>query len=359
MKDHFSENSDLKQEITNPAMIGQVVKSLFPQLPIAMIYEGEEIPVKVVSATKEMLVIRSLGRKDAEERILTFTNNGSLYHFHFTYLPQSNPDWEFLTPSKMVIQKNSLRKKERLHVKQDSGNSYYINGFIESNSVIEKINSMRGVQKAIEEALTTIRLRFSSGEFHDFSENDFRCKVLQISGLPIFLINSRNHIPNDNFTNLNMIKKAIPESEWETIRGPEITVPIYFRGKIMVGYLKMTHSMELEYEDFSLLNMLQSLITKEINQRDIFLFSDEKAKIIDMSKGGVGFIHPRAGYEDAFKIGKKILFEMHMDKGLFAVFHVIVRNIRIHEEQFLRVGCEFFDLTEEESIFLQNFSEKF
>ncbi|MCB1177012.1 MAG: PilZ domain-containing protein [Leptospiraceae bacterium] len=358
MNQNLGTESNIEKEINDPSLLGQVIKSLFLNMPVSMIFDGDETPVKVLNAEKEFIIIKSTGRKDFGDRLLTFTNNGSLYHFHFNLKNKVNQADEYLEPYKLVIMKNGLRKHERIPVKEVESKSYYIQSFIKVEEIFPKLSKLNSLNINIQKMISSIEERFLEVEFIHTEDSDFRIKLMKISGLPIFLANSRNHSIGNSFINLKEMKEYFGTDEWEEIQGPEISIPIYFKGKILLGYIKVRTEIEFELDDVTFINTFVNNFTRIINKEEGFEFSKEKGKILDLSNSGVGFLHPRIGYENVFRVGEKVLMEMHMDKGLFANFQIIIRNNSNINENSQRIGAEFFELSEEESIFLKNFSEK-
>ena len=64
MRNIEATNKPNEKEITDLQMIGKVISSLFPRIPVSMYHENEQTPIQVISANQEGLVIKGTDRSD-------------------------------------------------------------------------------------------------------------------------------------------------------------------------------------------------------------------------------------------------------------------------------------------------------
>ena len=341
-----------EEVIYNKNLLGNIIKSLFVNLPVSMIYNNEEIAIRVICVEKEFILIRSTGRTDREERILTFTNNGSLYHFYFEYTDKSTEELEYLEPVKLIVRKHALRKQKRT-IFLPSSNSYITNFILDSqfhNSLSENILWI----KALNETLFSLRSKFKFAGFQFYEETNLRFIILKYTGKPIFFPRNDWVPANPSFSDIKPIRKVLKDVNWNEVKGPEITLPAMYRSKKLVGALIVKHNQDLEMGDYTLVNMLFSFLQRELNKNKKLAFSNEECKIIDISIGGVGFIVERQETFSYFEVGREMIVEIYL-AGVSALLSLIIRNTRMLDEKKLRVGAEFKDIGQEERVFIQNF----
>lgn len=339
--------------IENVQLLGNVIKSLFSSLPVAMLYENEEVPIRTICIDKEFIVIRSTGRKDKNDRILTFTNSGSLYHFYFHYTDKSTEDLEYLEPKKLVIFKKASRKSERT-VLNSSQKKSYIGNIILEREVWQRLSENILWQKVLKETLQSLKAKFDYVNFLQYNDSELRFKVILHTGKPIFFPR-REWVPmNNSFSEIKSLKRILPNENWNDLKGPEITIPLYLRSKKLLGALIIKNQKDLELGDYTLTNMLFSLLQRELNQNKKIYLSTEKFPILDISMGGVGFLIDDSKLFPYFQIGEEFMLEIFLGETSWN-FSTIVRNTNLLENNKLRVGVQFQNLTPEESLFLENF----
>lgn len=339
--------------IENLQLLGNVIKSLFSNIPVAMLYENEEIPIRTICIDKEFIVIRATGRKDKEDRILTFTNSGSLYHFYFCYTDKSTEDLEYLEPKKLVIFKKAHRKLERAILDSPQKKSYVGNIILE-REVWQKLSENILWQKVLKETLQSLKAKFDYVNFIQYNDSELRFKVLLHTGKPIFFPR-REWVPMSNsFSDIKNLKQILPNENWNDLKGPEITIPLYLRSKKLLGALVVKNQKDLELGDYTLTNMLFSLLQRELNQTKKIYLSTEKFPVLDISMGGVGFFIDDPKLFPYFQVGEELMLEIFLG-GISWNFSAIVRNTNLLEDKKLRIGAQFQNLTPEESLFLENF----
>lgn len=342
-----------KEVIENPQLLGNIIKSLFSTLPVAMLYQEEELPIRTICIDKEFIIIRSTGRKDKDERVLTFTNSGSLYHFYFHYSEKSTEDLEYLEPKKLVVFKKAQRRLERTSL-DSTKKSCTVGNFILEREIWKRLSENFLWERVLKETLQSLKSKFDFVKFLHFNESELRFKVMLHTGKPIFFPR-REWVPmNTSFSEVKSLMKILPNENWNDLKGPEITVPLYFRSKKLLGALTVKNKKDLELGDYTLVNMLFSLIQRELNQTKKIYFSTEKFPVLDISLGGVGFLVENPALFSYFQLGEEIMLEIFKGE-ISAIVSIVVRNTTPLENNKLRVGGQFQNLTQEESLFLKNF----
>jgi hypothetical protein len=355
-------NTPIEREITDLQMIGKVISSLFPRIPVSMYHENEQTPVQIISANQEGIVIKGTDRLDKGVRILTFTNNFSLYHFWFELMPGSNEDIEFLKPMKMVIRDDAKRIESRVVVtkKPDSEGKIFINSLISNEELLQNTTKIAStIQPIWVSRSKSVVHKFSSLELKLDGIDDIRMTIFRSSQRPIFLPKPDSLDPfNTAFFNPIQYRELLNNSnDPNPIVGAEITIPILFREKILLGYIKAKHTSTLTMEDFQSCSSIAGTLISEINSHEELINVHEKCEVIDISSSGIGFLVSNSDFHQKILATSAILFFNIQILGEKIPMKAVVRYSSKDDNQMLRIGCEFYDLTLDEKAKLRELSK--
>jgi hypothetical protein len=342
------------KEIEDISLIGQFVSSLFPKLPVSLIHGGEQIPVKILDTSRQGIVIRSTGIPP-QERVLTFTNSGSLYNFFFKMSEKSNEDLEYLIPHKMIIYPSVSRLIERKALNTSEKNEIFISSLTLANEVVSKIAFDPKWTSTIHDHIKILKAIFSNIEFISAMQSDPRVKLLKLTGKPFRTQSVATLSMKQVFSEKKEMESFLEPNEWETIKENEFLFPVNFRNKVFLGAIRIEAGSELELEQYNLIVQTLQSIAKSLHTREDTFYHKGKLTIEDISLKGIGFYLPKKGSTQLLAPGTKVLLELTVSKGLMAFLEATVRNLREEGENTIRMGCEFVNLSPEEKIFLENF----
>jgi hypothetical protein len=352
----------IEREITDLQLIGKVISSLFPRIPVSMYHENEQTPVQIISANQEGIVIKGTDRIDKGIRILTFTNNFSLYHFWFELMPGSNVDIEFLKPMKMVIRDDAKRIESRVVVtkKAESEDKIFINSIISNEELLQNTNKIAStIQPIWDSRSKSILHKFTTLELKLDAIDNIRMTIFRSSQRPIFLPKPGSLDPfNTAFFNPVQYKELLnTSSDPNPIVGAEITIPILFRDKILLGYIRATHISTLSMEDFQSCSSIAGTLISEINSHEELINVHEKCEVIDISSSGIGFLVSNSDYHQKLLANGAILFFNIQILGEKIPMKAVVRYASKDDNKTIRIGCEFYDLTLDEKAKMRELSK--
>jgi len=347
------------KEINDTTLIAQFVSSLFSQLPVSLIHQGVQIPIKVLDSTKSGIVIPSTGISD-KSRILTFTNSGNLYNFYFKVSEQSTAELEYLIPEKMLIFPSVSRRVERKTLSSEEQDQIFISSIILTNEILNRIGFDEKWKDIIGNFISVLKSIFSSVSFISVFESNPRVKLAKLLSKPFRSVEVSHFSMKAIFSERKDLESFLKPEEWEKIESGEVLFPVLYRNKIFLGVLSIQVESELTQDQYNLtVQTLQSL-QKALHTREEVYYYRGKILIEDISKQGMGFLLPKRENLQPISPSSKILLEIKFIKGLTAFLEATVRNIRPEDMLNFRVGCEFINVSAEEKIFLENFlpSEK-
>ncbi len=350
-----------EKEITDPQMIGKVISSLFPRIPVSMYHENEQTPIQVISANQEGLVIKGSDRLDDGIRILTFTNNFSLYHFWFELSPGSNKDIEFLKPLKMVIRDDAKRVENRVVVTKQLDYKPFVTLITSPEFIASKTIKIKKLSENIwNEISLDIKQKYKITEIKIDENENLRLKILKSNPRPIFLSKPGKIEPYSTaFFNPILFQELLnTTSDQDPLIGAEITIPLLYGNKILLGYIRISNDFPLEMEDFNHLNSIAQSLLEKINGRDELILLNEKFDILDISSNGIGFSVPYTeANSNIFQQGQILFFEIHLEENKKIPMKVVVRYSSRQDSSSIRIGCEFYDLTLEEKVKIKEYSK--
>lgn len=343
------------REIEDKVLIGQFVNSLFPRIPVSMVYNGKQIPVKILDTSKLGIVIRATGIPE-RERVLTFTNSGSLYNFYFTVSENSTEDLEYLVPKKMVIYPAVTRRVERKVLAGSEKNEIFISSLILVNDVLLKISYDENWHSIINMHLKELGMHYKTFHFYSVMDANIRIRLGKILTKPFRSVELAHHSMKEVFSEKADLARFLTQSEWEQIENREVIFPLYFRNKIFLGVLAFTTIQdELDLEAYKHTTQVIQNILRDLHARKDVIFYHNKLIIEDISQTGIGFRIGKDVQISNLQPGNKILIELTFSRGLTAFLEATVRNLREFNANEWRIGCEYINITPEEKVFLENF----
>ncbi len=356
----MNNNASVEREITDLSMIGKVISSLFPRIPVSMYHENEQTPVHIISANQEGIVIKGTDRLDSGIRILTFTNNFSLYHFWFELMPGSNADIEFLKPIKMVIRDDAKRVESRVVVTKKSEEKIYVQSIVSQEIIFQNLEKiLSDIQPIWKSRSLPLMTTFKSMELKLDAKDNLRMTIFRGSTRPIFLPKPGTKDPYSTaFFNPIQYRELLSQTtDPQPVEGAEITIPLLFREKILLGYVRVTKDTVLQMDDFQAISSLASLIMAEINSHEDLINVKENCEVIDISSSGLGFLASISEAHQKILIPGTILFFTLILLGEKIPMKAVIRYVAKETGNQFRIGSEFYDLTLDEKARLRELSK--
>ncbi len=339
--------------IQDKEVIKKNFESNYTNIPVFMVYNGKQFPVKVISINNDTFIIRSVGRSDSEERIISFTNDDKLYKFTFKFLG-TNGNFEILQPVALKIlpaaRLLSRIQSNKLYITNISNQSDIAKSLVSDSVRINTI--LKGFSSKVKDKISTLELFI-----HE--RVDVRLKLLNDHEKIIFIPDKSNAecVPKDCVTYVDYMNQLRNAKGNEKIVS-EITLPMKFRNIFTFGYLTAQNEIPMDEGFLKIINALSSNIKKEIFSKPIINESKEASLILDINSEGFSIFHSNfANFGKLFSIGAIIIFELCASAEEKITCRASIRYIKPTEKQF-RIGCQFFTTSEEESKDLINYIKK-
>lgn len=335
----------MSKEIVDKESIYKVLNLLFGKLPVYILDNGREYPIKVVALKPNGLVISHGRNITSPERILTLTHNGMQFKTFLKFLGGDKNGIEVLQPIKIEIEE--ARRTSNRVVMEGDVNSPKVTHIVNQHE-IHKAQGFNdaNVDKIIQKYLQSLRKVFDYANIYYSSRMDNRLRLMQNYDKPIFIPN-RNYsdtVPRDYFP-YEEYYRILQVSKLDDRYISEICVPIKYKGYTPLGYVQVLGFNPLNQESFETVKKVAEAISRDIIHTGIFQESREICEVGDLSSTGLSFLHPQSRFfSRTFSMGETILFELIFPNQARANIRAVIKNIKNMETNF-RVGVEFYNLT--------------
>ncbi|MCZ8341830.1 MAG: PilZ domain-containing protein [Leptospira sp.] len=336
----------MEKEIIDPEAILKVITALFGKLPATILNSGQEFPVKVIALKNKSLIINTNLKFVSKDRFLSVVHNGTKFIASFLLAGGDGNGIEILSPLKITLTQ-AKRQGSRVEV---SGNH--------SGLVVTNIINVNDVSKAIgfdDKKVDAVLLTYRSKLSKAFPQSsiffagrmDNRLRLMHHYEKAIFIRDRKDkssanpdYFPFDEYLRIFESSK-IPEHFIS-----EISVPIKYKGYIHLGYVQILAEKPLDEDIFQQLHTFATTVSKDIISTGVFQESKDVCPVMDLSMGGVSFIHPASrSFSRSVTMNGTILFDLSLENGTKVTIRGIIKNIRNQETNF-RVGCQFYNLLE-------------
>lgn len=345
----------MEKEIIDPEAILKVITALFGKLPATILNSGQEFPVKVIALKNKSLIINTNLMFPSKDRFLSVVHNGTKFIASFHLAGGDGNGIEVLTPLKITLTQ-AKRQGNRVEV---SGNhsGLFVTNIINVNDVTKAIGfDDKKVDTILLAYRTKLSKAFPQSSIFFAGRMDNRLRLMHHYEKAIFIRDRKDkssanpeYFPFDEYLRIFESSK-IPEHFIS-----EISVPIKYKGYIHMGYVQILAERPLDEDIFHQLETFSSSVSKDIISTGVFQESRDVCKVMDLSTGGVSFLHaPSRSFSRSVTMNGTILFDLNLDNGKKVTIRGIIKNIRNQETNF-RVGCQFYNLLESDINLLDEF----
>lgn len=333
------------KEIVDKAAMFKVMNLLFGRIPVYIVDNNREYPIKVISFKENGLIISHNRKIESDNRILSLTHNGTKFLTSLKYLGGDAKGYEVLMPVKIIL-KEAKRQEDRLTLNGESKKLRILNSL--NQNEIHKAQGFddENVDRIINQFTAKLKTKFDAASIYYSPRVDNRLRLMQNYDKPIFIPNRREEksVPRDFFPFEEYIR-LIQVAKLEDRFISEISVPIKYKGYTPLGYVQVLGQNPLTNESFDAIKLVANTISKEIINTGIFQESKEVCEVNDLSTTGLSFLHPQSRFfSRSFSMGEIILFELVFPNDEKAIIRALIKNIKNMETNF-RVGVEFYNLT--------------
>lgn len=336
----------MEKEILDKENILKIIQTLFVALPVNMIVEKKSVPVHIVAIKPQGLVISKIPeRMDSSLRILTLTNNGSLFIGQFTAVG-GDSQYEILQPLKMNVRLAS-RNRPRLEIKNKF--NVYITNIINISDISSSlIGDTFSIGNILKTHISKLKVKYEYANIVASDRLDNRARIMYNYNSPVFVPNAKNESSvSDKFVPYKEYYMLTKGNKSDKFVG-DISVPIKYRNITPIGYVHIMHSEELTVDDFNTVSLTAAAVRRDLVSAEIFSEIKDHCELVDISYDGFAVIYPsNRSFSRIFTQGANILVDIVFTEEQKYTVRAVVRNIKSQEKDF-RAGCQFYSQSPEE-----------
>ncbi|NUM42694.1 MAG: PilZ domain-containing protein [Leptospiraceae bacterium] len=335
----------MEKELTDPESINKVVNSLFGIVPVSILTDHGEFPIKIIALRPQGLVVRSPKIAfNTRERKLSIVHNNHLIIGEFLFVGGDEVSGvEVLKPYRMIIGP-AVRRNERISLPDGSIDSVFVTNIINQSDVLKALKfDDKNMESILQTNLVKLKKTFGNGYIYLSDKMDNRLRLMMSFDRPIFIPdrNDKDSIPNDMIPYeeyLQILKIAKLQDKFIS----EITIPMKYKGYVPLGYIQVFGENCLDTKSFNEINILATSVKKEIIQTGIFQESKEICEVSDLNSHGISFLHsPTRMMNRSFTNGATVIFDLQFSQNMRNSYRAVIKNIKSTEKLF-RLGCEFY-----------------
>jgi hypothetical protein len=346
----------MDKEIIDKEGMLKVISALFGKLPVSIVHEGKELPVKIIALKNKSLIINTHLKFTNKARILTLVHNGSKFISQFLLVGDDGNGIEILQPIKITIGA-ATRQSSRVEVASTVNGGLSVTNLINITDITKAIgfddNKVDSILLTYRSKLSKI---FPTSSIFFAGRPDNRLRLMQHYDKPIYILDRKNkstadpmYLPFDEYLRIFDTSKLSDDLI------SEISLPIRYKGYQNLGYVQALSETSLDQEVYNQLSLLSQTVARDIIATGVFQESKENCEVMDLSSGGISFLHsPTRAFSRNVTMNGTIIFDLILNQDTKATFRGIIKNIRNLETNY-RVGCQFYNPNERDQEILETY----
>ena len=351
----------MKKEITDKNSIQRIVNNLFGSIPVYLKFFDKDVQVKVIALKKQGLLVRLPVKMEKGNRILSVIYNNHKFSGVFSVLGSDSIGHEVLSPVVFTIEE-AKREINRVEFSPESKDYNRIKienivNFIDVNKAIGF--SDKKVEVLVSTVDAKLKNKHPDSMIYLSARMDNRLRLMHNYDKSIFVSNrfdsksvEMDYLPYEEYNKIIQLNK-LPENFVS-----EISIMIKYKGYTPLGYIQVLSEKALTQADFESVETLAKTLSVSIVKTGVFHESSELCTVQDISLQGLSFMHPQSRFfSKSFAVGETIYFDLLVDEQKKGTLRAIIRNIKNTEKDF-RVGCQFYNIRDEEFSYLEELIEE-
>jgi hypothetical protein len=334
----------MDKEIVDSEGVLKVISALFGKLPVTILSEGKEFTVKVIALKNKALIINTALKFPSKARIMSLVHNGSRFIAQFSLIGGDGNGIEVLQPLKISIGE-AKRQGNRVEVSSTSNSALTVTNLI---NIIDISKAIGFDDKKVDALLLSYRGKlasvFPNSSIFFSGRADNRLRLMQHYDKPIYIVDRKNkstanpmYLPFDEYLRIFDTSKLTEDLI------SEISVPIRYKNYLSLGYVQILSDKPLDMDAFEKLTIFSQAVSRDIVATGVFQESKEICQVMDLSAGGISFLHaPTRAFSRNVTMNGTLIFDVTMGPDKRGTFRGIIKNIRNQETNY-RVGCQFYN----------------
>ena len=344
--------------VTDFVSINKVINLLYGRLPVYLIEDGQEFPVKIIAMKEKGLIIFNNRSSASSEINLLVIHNGTRILISFSRLGGDGKGTEILKPLKMSV--SEAKRESNRVILQDNVPKLKVSNIINQNDIHKAIGfEDKQVDAIVKDYSQKLNAKFKNVNINISVRLDGRMRLMQNYDKPIY-IPDRNAegFNHPNFLPFNEYIRLVSVSKLNELFISEITVPLKYKEYSSLGYIQVNSENVLAFESFEVISKVAHSITNDMIGTGVFQESKEACEVNDLSLTGLSFLHPQSRlFSRSMTMGETIVFDLFLPDKKKIVCRGIIKNIKNTEVMF-RVGIQFYNNTNSTNEAIKNFLDK-
>ncbi len=363
-------NKTGKKTFTDKNAFEKILHSYYTRLKPYLKADILTIPVQFIGYKDETaqfkISSRDINPEDNNElTIYTRSQNGEEFAGHFEILGTKEKDIILLRP-KLFEFYSCERREPRINLLDEKFNrlivtlSNIISDFLIKNNLADNVRKLEKIKEAIKVKLDTI---FDSIIVYFSNEGiSHRYKYFTNNIKPLFIKNIYNEEENKDkemySDYIENIFKNDHKLQTDKKMQSEISVPIIYKMKMPYGFIRINNEKSIDEKYFSVVKKMAVITDKLIMKHQIIRQYEDRFRVSDMSKNGLGIIFKDRKYIKYFKTDSLIYFDLFLPNNLKANILGYVKNISFAKNNYIKIGCEIHDIDALSEVYYDEFLEE-
>jgi hypothetical protein len=346
----------MNKEINDLEGILKVISALFGKLPVSIVLDGKEYPVKVIALKNKALIINTQLKFPSKARILSLVHNGNKFIAQFLLVGGDGNGIEILQPLRINIAA-ATRQGNRVELSNTPNAALRVTNLI---NIIDITKAIGFDDKKVDTILLAYRAKllklYPTSSIYFAGRPDNRLRLMQHYDKAIYIIDRKSKsTANPMYLPFDEYLRIFDTSKLSDDLISEISIPIRYKGYLSLGYVQVLSDKPLEMDAFNQVTLFAQAVSRDIIATGVFQESKEVCPVMDLSAGGISFVHaPTRAFSRNVTMNGTIIFDLFMNQDSKATFRGIIKNIRNQETNY-RVGCQFYNTNVRDQEILEAF----
>lgn len=306
------------RKVIDHAQLHQITEKLFARFPIHIVENSQKSPARALGYAHPHLEINHTLPPGTSRTLLLVRDDNSMM-LDCSVISRSARGTEKLKPVRLFLGKRGVRQENRVSLSADElgGLVRHVIPHTEFYRVNAVTNAARdtlfahycaAVRSLMPETIVRIELQRTA-------RLSVRMRKLQHFNLPVYAPEMKRQRTGEEQTII-----AMPHAEYQQVMRSdglpgdyfgEICEPVRYRDVLIVGYLQVFSTRAaLTVPQYHSVRQLVRRLEQEMESRHCFPENPLAGKIMDVSRGGIGFVYPgQRTVMSNTAVGDKIVFD--------------------------------------------------
>ena len=347
--------------IKDPGQIQQITTKLFLSKPVRLLGKQGEFEVEILKYENDLLEIRH-DQPASPVRHLKLQHHTGLMILECEVVEAVANQGERVRPVILHLHRPA-RKEQRVPMPPDLES--FVSGCVPLDEFTDKLNSLNPARdklvKLYEDGLAAAMKKSSRGEvsFLRTTRLDFRMRQMEKLKKSIFVPDRTNPdawglVDGYEFLTRHEYEMFYNRDIGDKTMISEAAEPLMYRGVFMYGYIMAQGQAPYGPEDMESVRKVARKLEADLEKSGCLPVNPARCSIADVSRSGIGLVHPASPAIRTFVPGEPIIFDLTIAGQDRMPFIGIVRNLKPQADSY-RVGLGLENLSPEQSDVIEQY----